>query len=256
MTLAATLRDRLRDRFSGAAAAVAVQAGLLALLVLSFEAVRHAVEEKETILTLPPLIKPVARHAPVVIDARGKRRPAGVAQPEAPLPAYAQPSRNLSAPQGGIALQGPASGLDNCRVENGGTNAREGCLPAQGRPRPADAQLAPPAKVKHQPYWEAERAAAHTPPRVPCVSLFSVQVGMDGFQKKDSGVMTDPLCIIRELRGGADSGKPQYDSAPSDPGGGHASEVAFKQALAAVQTRQRALYGKAAPTSGAQAGAP
>jgi hypothetical protein len=77
---------------------------------------------------------------------------------------------------------------------------------------------------------------------------------MNSFQKEDNGVMTDPLCIIRKLRGEAGDGKPQYDSGPSDPGAGHVSEVAFRQALAAVQTRQRALYGNTAPPSGAQTG--
>jgi hypothetical protein len=245
MTRTATLRDRL----SSAAIAIALQAGLLALLAFSFEAVRHAVDENESILTMPPIANAPPRREPVVIDARGKKRPAA-APSEAPT-ALAQPSFNFSAPQNGTALQGPARDLDNCPVGKGGTNAGEGCLPVQGRPGHADA---PPAEAKHPAYWETERAGAHTPPRVPCVSLFATHVGMNSFQKEDNGVMTDPLCVIRELRGGGDDGKPRYDSAPSDPGGGHASEVAFKQALAAVQTRQRALYGKAAPTSGAQAG--
>jgi hypothetical protein len=139
MTLTATFRDRLRDRFSGAAAAIAVQAGLLALLALSFQAVRHMGEEKETILTLPPLAKAPPR--PLVIDARGKRRPAGAAPSEAPPLADVQPSFNVSAPQSGVALQGPARGLDNCRVEKGGPNAteRQQCPPVEGIPRAAEA---------------------------------------------------------------------------------------------------------------------
>ena len=252
MSLTATLRDRLPS----AVVAIALQAGLLALLIFSFQAVRHAVEEKETVLTLPPLVKAPPRHQPVVIDARGKKGPgAAAAPPEAPS-ADVQPSFNVSAPQSGVALQGLGRDLDNCPVEKGDSNAteRQHCPPVEGIPRAAEARPAQPADAKHQAYWEAERAAAHTPPRIPCVSLFSTQIGMGGFQKQDNGVMLDPLCVIRELRGGADTGKPQYDSGPSDPGGGHVSEVAFKQALAAVQTRQRAVYGKAAPTSGAQAG--
>lgn len=234
----------LRDRLPSAAAALAVQAGLLALLLLSFEAVRQVVEEKETILTLPPLAKAPPR--PVTIDARGMPRAA--ARPAAPKAAapYAQPAFEVAAPQAGVTLQGPARGGDDCR------DAKGGCRPAAG------AAGAPPAlpEVKHPAYWEAERAAAKIPPRVPCVSFFSVEVGMNAFQRKDTGVMTDPLCIIRHLRGGDEDGGPQYDAPPADPAAGHASDVAFKQALAAVQTRQRTLFGKTAPAPAPAGAAP
>ena len=226
MNLSATLRDRLPS----AAVAIALQAGLLALLVFSFQAVRHMSEEKETILILPPPAKIVPR-APVTIDARGK--PPQAVRPAAPtaLPPYALPSFNFSAPQSGTAPLGSGAAEDlnrdiaKCRVENyGNLNAseRQRCPPPEGLARrdPSLAPLNPDKPVKNAPVWQAEVDRRNAPPGLPGASGGIV------------GILETLL-----FNPGAYADKRSYSYGPQDPPPMDGAEM----------TRQYALNGSGCP---------
>src|SRR6185312_15281992 len=74
------LSQPLRERLTSGSAAIGVQAGLLGLLLYSFNMVRQLPQEKETILVLPPLVQP-AQPSPMVINARGRARTAPALPP-------------------------------------------------------------------------------------------------------------------------------------------------------------------------------
>ncbi|MBV9549284.1 MAG: hypothetical protein JO256_06375 [Alphaproteobacteria bacterium] len=168
----------MRQRLASGAAALLLQGGIAALLLMSFQAVRHFSAEKETILTLPPLTKPAPVRAPVVIDARGKAPRAAAPPSAAPLPPYALPSFNLgpslsqSAPLGGIGVQGRGRGAGGCRPALRGTpgaDADADCppLPALAKRDPNLVPLDPGKPVKNEAVWQAEVARRNAPPVIP-----------------------------------------------------------------------------------------
>ena len=225
----------LRDRLPSAAAAIALQGGLLALLVLSFEVVRHVAPEKETFINLPPLARPQAQRAPVVIDARGKTLPRQVAPPLR-TPAYAQPSFSIPAPSNAIippaaAPQDTARDRVRCETDYASLSLAERlrCPPppaAATQPDDATRLLNPPSHVKDEARWQAEMEHKNSP------TDLGVAVGPGiGF-----GIQ-DPLCKLTAfLLGGLKCG-----ALPSN----HLStDAQFQAALAATQARTRALYGR------------
>ncbi len=234
----------LRQRLPSAAAAIAVQAGLFALLVMSFEAVRRATEREETILHLMPVPRPMPR-TPVIIDGRGKPRPAPhPPAATAPPPAWAKPGFALPGAANAIQLA-PQPGAQDCRP---GT----ACAGAQAGPREDKTRLSPPP-VRNQQIWESEIERRNTPPRVPCVSLTHDVVGMDGFAREDNGARVDIACALKALRDGPALLPPVRGAPDPNPPRAHASDEAFARALQAVNARKRALSARPAPT--VQAGA-
>jgi len=243
MRLSASYRDRL----SSAAIALAVQAGLAALLLLSATIIHQLPAEKETIFILPQLQQP---KAPMVID--GRRRPQ-LRPPAIPAtPPIAAPAPAASSAQDGDngLLQELGKELAGCKPENAG----RGC-PAtdEGVPHQDEATLNPPSQVKDAARWQSEIERRNTPPRVPCVSLTSNIVGMGGFQIEDRGARLDISCALKEWRN--PTLLPPVSGTPvSDPGPRRASDAAFRKALAAVQERQRSIYSMIAAVPAAQAG--
>jgi hypothetical protein len=274
----------LRDRLPSAAAAIALQGGLLALLVLSFEVVRHAAPEKETFLTLPPLARPQPQRAPVVIDARKKPQPGGgtAAAPPLALPAYATPSFNLGTPQGATALQTLNRDLSGCGIdapENRDPQARAPCPPATALARP-DPNTIPltDRPVKNAPIWQAEVDRRGAPMTVPGgdplgilltllnspesfldrrdYSYATPQAPVSGADHQHDMVTNNPLCLSGAGASAAeqcmrDAGAVTMHSLVAlgtvPASGPHVSDSAFQQALAATQARTRALYGRPAP---------
>lgn len=229
---------RLRDRLPGILVALALHAGLFALLVLSLQFVRRQPPEKETTLFLPPLPRPTPAPA-LVID--GRRTPPRATSIAPPPPQSAPPAATPPAAAGDTAILRGLGGLVG------------GKRPGEGMARQGPRDLTPPdPKIKDESYWAAEREAAHAPLRVPCTSLETTTIGMGPIQKNELGVRLDLKCLGKELADWGNSGKPQFNPPANDPDAGHASEAAFRQALAAVQARKYALYGKPAPlTAGA-----
>jgi hypothetical protein len=294
LTPSATFRDRLWDRFSGAAIAIALQAGLLALLVFSFQVVRHLGQEKENILILPPLVRDAPR-TPVTIDARG--RPPLTARPASPtvLPPYALPSFNPSAPQSGTAPLGGAGAEDlgrqiaKCGPANyGNLNAseRKACPPpvALARPDPNLVPLNPDKPVKNAPIWQAEVDRRNAPVALPGAEggilgiLGALLTGGFGDKRNYSYAPPEapPMDGAEMTRQYAlhGSGCPELDDTTKRncqhdraalpgvsvaigaplPSHPHVSDAAFLEALAATQARTRSLYARPVLASGAKAG--
>lgn len=281
----------LRERLSSAAAAIAVQAGLCALLAFSFTVVRQLVPERETILFLPPLSRPQAPSQPVVIDARGRTRAPAAAPPRnLPAPAWALPSFSLGAPQGASSpLAGRYPGPD-CRIENYwrlNADARKACPPPEalaGR-NPGAAPLVPDRPVKNAPIWQAEVDRRNAPAALPGAAqgligllgtlLFNPGAYLDKRSYSYAAPPAPPLDGA-ETTHMAWSQIPQcapalddttrrncaintgavhmLSSAGAYPGGAHVSDAVFQQALAAVQARRQSLYAPPVLASGAKTG--
>ena len=170
MIQAATFRERLPS----AIAAIALQAGLLALLVLSFQVVRHITKEKETFLTLPPLAQPMPQQR---TPAPGNR-PATTTTPPpramtTPPPAWASPGFTLGSGGAGAGIRlAQPPGLDACRPENY-TNLNAGDRKACSHPEdlarrdPNAMTLDPNKPVKDAPVWQAEVARRNAPAVIP-----------------------------------------------------------------------------------------
>ena len=229
----------LRDRLPSATAALALQGGLLALLVLSFDVVRRAVPEKETFITLPPLARPQARRAPVVIDARPRAFAAPPPAAETVTPRLTPPpDLALPAPPGNALAPAPGQAESDCGAANT-------CPPISGVARPAPNVVPLTDKpVKNAPIWQSEIERRNTPPRVPCDSLTDNIVGIGGFQKQDHGARLDITCALKEW--GKPSLLPPVSGTPADPGPQHASDDALNKALRAVNARKQILSGRPA----------
>jgi hypothetical protein len=245
---------RLHDRLPSAAAAIALQGGLLMLLVLSFDVVRRAVPERESFITLPPLARPRARRAPVVIDARPQTSTA--TPPPAPAqtvtPRFVPPTDlTLPAPPGNALSPAPGQAGADCGAP--GAAGHNACPPAHAGAPPDEIPLHPESHVKNAPIWQSEIERRNTPPRVPCVSLTDNIVGIGGFQRQDHGARLDITCALKEW-GNPSLLPPVSGSSVADPGPQHASDDAFNKALQAVKARKQALSGRA-PAAAANAGA-
>lgn len=258
-----TARARIRDRLPSATAALAIQLAIAALLAVSFEAVRQAAPEKETILNLPPLVRPAP--APMVIDARGRRRtspaaaPPPVPQSPAPAapvltapPATAAPSAAGAVPapgrRTGQAAPGPAPA--DCAPQNLAslTPAERALCPPPPRADANEIPLNPQSHVKDAPYWEAERENSRAPFALPGAAagpfgvLLSALLNPGAFADKHS-YSYGPALTTK-------AGTPDPDAPPA-----HVSDDAFRKALQAANDRKRMLYGKP-PAAAAQPAAP
>jgi hypothetical protein len=245
----------LRDRLPSALVTIALQIGLVALLAFSFEAVRHTSGEKETTITLSPLVRPVQQ--PTVIDARGtsERRKTSPSQvsPEVTAPIIANPSTVVAPPVVGAdgkehgVLEGLSQAPIDClsQSQSGLTEAQRAHCPSPPKANANEIPLHPDSHVKDEPYWEGERENSKAPVALP-------------------GAAAGPFGILLEalLNPGAFANKEAYSygplpppkaGTPADPNGPppHASDDAFKAALKAVHARDQALYGKPAPVTSA-----
>jgi hypothetical protein len=243
------LSSTFREKVPSALAAIALQVGMLALLALSFEAVRQMGAEKETIFILPPLAvtKP---SAPLVIDAREKKKSTPMAAPVPP------PSQNIEAApatpappsvQTGIAAHpGPAQ-VDCVPPGQARPAYRIACPPPAplAKANPDDDPLPAKNHVRNEQIWQSEIDRRNTPPRVPCVSLTNSTAGMSGFQKEDHGARIDITCALKEWRD-PHLLPPVAGTALPDQGPKHASDEDFKKALQAVNARKQALSAKPA----------
>jgi hypothetical protein len=283
----------VRARLTSAAAAIGVQLGIAALLVVSFAVVRQVSGEKETILYLPPLLQqrpqPQSRK-PVVIDARphaSTAPPPAAATP--PLPAWATPGFALGTGQNGIVLA-PPPGVGDCKPENYGqmnASARARCPPLAGvaRADPNTMPLNPNKPVPNAKIWQAEVDRRNAPVGLPGAS--GGLIGMLGTLLFNPGAYLDKRSYSyvppqADVLDGAEtthrawSQIPQCNGQLDDTtrrncafnvgatmmsGGGevypdhpHVSETAFQQALAATQARTRVLYGKPVIASGKTGG--
>ncbi len=164
-----------RERLTSAAAAIGVQAGLAALLVVSFAVVRQVTGEKETFLYLPPPAqqKPQPpQRKPMVIDARPNAfaaPPPSAAAP--PLPAWATPGFALGTGRNGIVLAQPPGSVD-CRPEKYGqlnASVRAQCPPPAGVARidPNVMPLDPNKPVPNAKIWQAEIDRRNAPVVIP-----------------------------------------------------------------------------------------
>lgn len=239
-----------RDRLPSAAAAIALQAGLLALLLLSFEAVRHITEEQEHTIFLPPLLRPVPQNRARVTP---RREPETALPP--PVTAQPLPPQTVipeAAPGGGTGIQmAQPPGTIDCRPENyvhlNGSD-RAACTRAWEKPRDDKTMVMDPnPPVKNAPIWQSEIERRNTPPRVPCVSLTSGAVGEGGYVREDHGVRLDISCALKALREGPQILPPIRGEPDPNPPPQHASDDAFSKALQAVNARKRALYARPAP---------
>jgi len=242
MPASATLRDRLPS----AAAAIALQGGLLALLVLSFDVVRHVAPEKETFINLPPLARPEAQRAPVVIDARPRASTVTPPAAENVTPRFTAPP-DLALPPAPDNALSPAPGRAVTACGAPGAGGQGACPPARAGSQSDEIPLHPESRVKNAPIWQSEIERRNTPPRVPCVSLTNSATGMSGFQKEDHGARLDLVCVLKTLREGATLLPPVRGASDPDPGPRHASDDAVAKALRAVNERKRALYARPAP---------
>jgi hypothetical protein len=162
-----------RERLPSAVAAIALQAGLLALLLLSFQVVRHIGEEKEHFITLPPPVQPVRQNKPAPAPGRNP----AIATPAppaaaAPPPAWASPGFALGSGAGaGIRLARPP-GLNDCKPENyANLNAsdRKACSHPEDLARhdPNAVPLNPGKPVRNAPVWQGEMARRNAPAVIP-----------------------------------------------------------------------------------------
>ncbi|MBV9549283.1 MAG: hypothetical protein JO256_06370 [Alphaproteobacteria bacterium] len=238
-----------RDRLPSAAATLGVQAGFLALLLLSFNAVRRAVDEKETFLILPPLARPLLLR-PVVIDARGAPKPKGAAPPPAAQsatpPAFAAPPVLALPVAPGAPSPAPGQAWADC------TRPDSACPPtAPGtKTNPNEIPFYPEKPVKNAPIWQSEIERRNTPPRVPCVSLTHEVVGMGGFQQENNGARLDITCALKQWRDPALL-PPVRGTPVADPGPQHAPDDSFRKALQAVNARKQVLSGRPAAAGAA-----
>ncbi len=277
-----------RERLPSALAAIAVQAGLAALVVFSFQVVRHLAPEKETVLTLQRLQRPAPARAPLVIDGRGRPPPAAAA-PAGPLPAYARPGLQFSLPQNGGAAQMQELGRDlaACRIENYASlspSQRLRCPPSPQVARHDPDPLAPEKPVKNVPVWQAEVARKNAPFALPGASggvlgiLGALLSGAfddkrnysyappDQPPLQDGAEMTRQYALLNDHCLPLDDTTKrncEYNTAatptvalggmvyPSHP---HVSDAAFKEALAAVMARKQSLSPRPVLASGAKTG--
>ena len=281
------LRISLRERLPSAAVALAVQAGLLALLVFSFEVVRYMPGEKETILNLRPLTRPAPARTPALRGGMAKPPPAAAtAPPSAALPAYARPDFQFSAPQGATALRELNHDAARCRIENYANLSsaeRLLCPPPDMVRRDPNAPPAPDKPVKNAPVWQGEVARRNAPATLPGGDIFGAAIMLlfnpSAFADKRNytpGPAPAPIDGAEMTRQYAlhGSGCPELDdttkrNCQADRGalfehgtGGevlpanthHATDAAFQQALAAVQARKQSLSAKPVLASGANKG--
>jgi hypothetical protein len=167
-----------RERLPSAIAAIALQAGLLALLVLSFQVVRHISQEQEHFITLPPLAQPLPQQkAPPLAGRKPSTASPLQPVPPAPPPAWASPGFTLEGigdsggAGAGIRLARPPNLMD-CKPENyANLNAsdRKACSRPEDMARrdPNAVPLNPGKPVTNAPIWQAEIDRRNAPAVIP-----------------------------------------------------------------------------------------
>jgi hypothetical protein len=286
----ANLRANIRERLPSAAAAIAVQAGLLALLVFSFEVVRHIAVEKETTLILPRLTRPAPPHAQASPDGRSRPPASAIAPPAGALPAYARPDFQFAAPQRATAASRDLNrDIVRCRVENAASLNpldRKDCpQPDMARHDPATLPLDPGKPVRNAEVWKDDAARKNTPFTLPGgdalhtalmlllhPSIFGDKRAysapgpelppMDGAEMARQHALLSDHCLALDdttRRNCERDSAAEYRAtiatfgapAPDHP---HVADTAFNQALAAVQARNRSLSAKPVLASGPNKG--
>jgi hypothetical protein len=236
----------MRERAGSVAVALGVQAGLFLLLLFSLAVVHRLPQEKETILTLPPLPRPVLKPA-MVIDGRPRRplRPSAAPPPPMPsLPVPAAPAPQAAPAQGEAVLPALGRALADCRPEklaNLPPAARAQCPPPAPQAKRDDSDLMQPNRhVKDEDYYAAEKANRDAPFALP-------------------GAAGGPLGILLTalFNPGAWADKHSYSLGPPVPPKGgvaagpaprqHVSDTRFQDALNAVNARKGAITAKPAP---------
>ena len=282
------------DRLPSAAAAIALQGGLLALLAFSFAVVRHVAVEKETFLALPPLAQEKTQpqqKRPASNDARPNvAAPTPPATAGPPMPAWATPGFALGGGQNGIRLAQPPS-LDACRPENYtnlNTSDRKACSRGENLARQGDGTLPlnPNKPVRNAPVWQAEIDRRNGPMVLPggdifgtaLTLLFNPQAFTDkrnySYAQPDDAAKVDGAEATHRLwsqppqcAAGLDDTSMrvcQANAAATYNHGGamvyhdhpHVADAAFQKARAATQARTKSFYSPPAPASGAPPDAP
>lgn len=228
-----------RERLPSAAAAIALQAGLLTLLVLSFQVVRYVSQEKESTIFLPPLARPLPR--PMMIDARGPGKPKPAAAPppvsdSAGVPAIANAPRAPATPGNGIEAPPGQAQADCVPPGQARPASRVACPPSSPRAETNEIPLHPESHVKDEEHWAQEWEREHAP-YLPGVSAGEHDIHITLFSSDGPS-----------LFGG-------YRTPEPVPTHAHSSNADFQNALAAYQARMRVLYAKPAPPLAAQSGA-
>ena len=216
-----------RERLPSAVVAIALQVGLFALLAMSFEVVRNVSEEKETILHLTPLPRPVPRR-PVIMVGRGK--PSPVPPPRAAtavsLPAWTTPGLALGNEQNRIQLA-PRTAAPDCRTENyANLNPidRKACLPARQANKDREQMpLYPDAHVKDEEHWAQEWEKEQSP-YLPGVSAGPNSVHTTLFDSNGPSLLTG------------------YRTPDAYPTHAHASDADVQKAMDAYHARMGVLY--------------
>lgn len=224
----------LNNRLPAALTALALQAGLFALLLLSFEAVRRLPPEKETTLFLPPLPRPKPKPA-LVIDGR----------PLVPLrPSATPPSR--TAPPTPPAANGDSAILRDLGALTGGARAPSGCVPQEQAergshapcPRPGaqtgEIPLNPDSHVKDEAHWAQEWEREHSD-YLPGVTAGEHDIHVSLYNSNGPSLL-----------GGYRTPAPYSTHA-------HASDADFQKALAAWQEREKTRHARPAPPAAAGA---
>jgi hypothetical protein len=186
--------NRARDRLAGATIAVMLQLGFVTVFIYSLPLIVPVKRRAQEITFFLPHLRDAAKPVPGPARARPSRLPPP-ATPPSILPPLAVPPVAVP-PESDLRAFGRQ--LFGCAPENRNTltpDERARCSGFARVPRDRDRVGEPPSLVKDPARRAAELAARNTPARVPCVTLTSRSLGFAGAQ--DTGVMADPLCVLK-----------------------------------------------------------
>ena len=180
--------NKTRDRLTGVAFAVLLQMGFVIIFIYSLPLVMPAKRRTHEITFFLPRLREAVKPAPG--SRRGKPSPVPPLVAPQIIPPVALPPPPMTDLRAfGNALFGCApENLNNLTPEQ-----RAHCIGFAALPRDSDGVAESRSLVKDLPRREAELAARNTPARVPCASVRTKSLG-PGFQ--DTGIMTDPLCVL------------------------------------------------------------
>jgi len=185
----------MSNEFAGgfSAFAVLLQMGFVAIFIYSLPLIMPAKKLSREITFFLPRLREVARPAPGSRRGRPSTLPSPRTQPLTVPPIILPPV----APPPATDLQTFGNALFGCAPEylnNLTPEQRAHCGAFAALPRDKDTVTEPRSLVADLPRRQAELTARNTPARVPCVELRSRTMGFNGGQ--DTGVMTDPLCVL------------------------------------------------------------
>ncbi len=178
---------------------VALVHGALGWLLVAalFQPAPPQIAQRETILYLTPAPRPVSP-APQVQASAPTSAPRPAAPPPIPNYSFVAPTPD-TAPVFAAPKNDLGKLMQGCAADKLATlmpEERARCRFAFGHVPPTDVRNGPREAIRGESFWAAERAAAQANVRVPCVTMFSEQVGFS----RDTGAMVDPLCVLGELR--------------------------------------------------------